>query len=58
MVNKLYTMSRKYLHSHSTPKDADTLMYCIGMIQFAEIIESKATSFSNRVTQYSFGLIN
>lgn len=46
------------LHSFSAERDADTLMYCIRRLQFADIVEPLAGSFSKRVREYAFGWIN
>lgn len=46
------------IHSFSAERDADTLMYCIRRLRFAEQVESLAKVFSNKVKQYAFGWIN
>ena len=46
------------LHSFSAERDADTIMYCIRRLQFADKVESLAGLFSNKVKEYSFGWIN
>lgn len=46
------------LHSFSAKRDADTLMYCIRRLYFAEQVESMANCFSDKVKQYAFGWIN
>ena len=46
------------LHSFSAERDADTIMYCIRRLQFADKVESPAGNFSFKVKEYSFGWIN
>ena len=57
-IYSYYYNEGSIIHSFSAQRYADTLMYCIRRLQFAEKIESLANCFSERVKQYCFGTVN